>query len=157
MFQNSIAIKNKHKKFIQECTENEFVWGLRSEAGYASSSSTEFDDEDGEPIGIICFWSDEKMANVCAKKHWNEYSPSKIGLAEFLENWCIGMHNKYTLAGTNFDWNLYGTEIEPLELLIEITKVLQEKNKELVFRNFDGIRDLENQVQNILNGGEEEE
>ncbi|WP_278022073.1 DUF2750 domain-containing protein [Flavobacterium ginsengisoli] len=77
MFKNHIDIKLKHKKFIKEVCETEIVFALKSKNGFATSYSNEFEDEDGEPIGIICFWSKEIMAKICAKNEWDDYHPAK--------------------------------------------------------------------------------
>ena len=150
MLQNSISVKNRHRKFIKEIVEHEFVWALKSEEGYATSSSNEDEDENGEPIVIICFWSDKKLASVCSKKYWQEYKPSKIELNKFLENWCVGMYHDDTIVGTNFDWNLFGQENDPLELIVEIVDELKKVKKELTFNKFDDIKSLKNQALKIL-------
>ncbi len=154
MFQDSIVIKNRHKKFVQEVVENKIVWTLKSKDGYVNSSSNKFEDDDGEPLSLFCFWSNKKLASVCAKRNWKEYSPIEMTLPIFLENWCVGMYLENELAGTNFDWNLFGQENDPIELAIEISDALQKLNKDLDFKKFEGIDDFKTQAMNIL---EEEE
>lgn len=156
MLQNSISIKNKHKKFIQEVTDNEIVWVLRSKEGLATSSSNEYEDEDGEPIEIVCFWSNQKLASVCGKKFWKEYSAVEIELSIFLENWCVGLSNDDLIVGTNFDWNLFGQENDPIELILEITEEMQKKKKDLKFKKFKNIKDLETQAKKIYDEYENE-
>ncbi len=43
MLQHSISIKKKHQQFIKEVVANEIVWVLKSEEGYATSSSNDFE------------------------------------------------------------------------------------------------------------------
>ena len=150
MFQNSVVTKNRYKKFIQEVTENEIVWSLKSTEGYVTSSSNKFEDDDGEPLNLFCFWSNRKLASVCAKRHWKEYEPTKITLPSFLENWCTGMYLDNDLAGINFDWNLFGQESDPVELAIEISEALQKIDKDLEFKKFNGIEDFKLQAKDIL-------
>ena len=157
MLQNSITVKKKHKNFIKEVTDNEAVWCLKSDKGLATSSSVKYEDESGEPIKIVCFWSNRKLANVCGKKYWEDYVPTEMELSVFLENWCVGLHNDDLIVGTNFDWNLFGQENDPVELILEIAEVLQEKNKDLDFRKFENIKDLETQVKDIYENMDEEE
>lgn len=152
MLQNSISVKNRHRKFINEVVENKIVWGLKSKDGFATSSSNDYVNEKEEPLEIICFWSNRKLASVCGKKYWKEYQPSEIELSVFLENWCVGTYNDNSLIGTNFDWNLFGQENEPLELIIEITTALKERNEELGFKKFKNIDDIANQAKNIMEG-----
>ena len=45
-----------------------------------------------------------------------------------------------------FDQNLFGHEIEPLDLILELTSELKSTGKDLNFRKFNGIADLEKQV-----------
>ena len=55
MLKNHIDVRLKHEKFIKRVCETNIVYGLKSKEGFATSSSNDFEDEDGEPIGIICF------------------------------------------------------------------------------------------------------
>ena len=150
MIQNSIAIKKKHQKFIEEVVLNGIVWGLKSDEGYATSSSNDYEDNQGEPIVLICFWSNKKLANVCGRKYWKEYKPQEIELTAFLENWCVGMYNENSMAGTNFDWNLFGQENDTLELALEIIDELKKKKKTLAFRKFECLQDFETQTRSVL-------
>lgn len=150
MFKNTADLKARHDKFVAETSTNGRVWALENKEGFATSGSNQFEDEEGGAIKLICFWSDEKWARVCARESWSSYLPIEISLEDFLENWCIGMHSEGTLVGTNFDWNMFGTEIEPLELIIEIAESLKKKGIELNFRKFDGLEDLKTEVNLVL-------
>ena len=99
---------------------------------------------------MICFWAEKVRAKSCAKDEWKKHKVTEIPLAEFMENWCIGMANDGLLIGTQFDQNLFGYEIEPLDLIIELTTELKLIGKELTFRKFNGIADLETQVNGII-------
>lgn len=150
MFQDSITLKNRHLKFVKTVSKTEIVYGLKNKNGFATSSSTQYEDNDGNPIGIICFWSEKVRAKSCAKDEWEKYEVKEISLSEFMENWCIGMANDELLIGTQFDQNLFGYETEPLELIIELTNELKSIEKELSFRKFNGINDFEKQVKEII-------
>ncbi|MEY8868008.1 DUF2750 domain-containing protein [Meridianimaribacter flavus] len=150
MFQDSITLKNRHQKFIKTVSENGIVFGLKSKNGFATSSSTQFEDDNGNAIGMICFWAEKVLAKSCAKDEWKKHKVTEIPLAEFMENWCVGMANDGLLIGTQFDQNLFGFEIEPLDLIIELTTELKLIGKELTFRKFNGIADLETQVNGII-------
>ena len=63
-----------------------------------------------------------------------------------MENWCVGMANDGLLIGTQFDQNLFGHEVEPLDLILELTAELKSIGKDLNFRKYKGIIDLEEQV-----------
>lgn len=108
------------------------------------------EDEDGEPIGMICFWSEKALAKSCIKNGWEEYEPLEIDLTEFIENWCIGIDNDGLLIGTNFAQNMFGYEIEGYELILELITELKTNNKELEFQKFDNLSDLESQIKEAL-------
>ncbi|WP_124981257.1 DUF2750 domain-containing protein [Nonlabens xiamenensis] len=149
MFQDSITLKNRHQKFIKTVSENGIVYGLNSKNGFATSSSTQYEDDNGNPIGMICFWAEKVRAKSCAKHEWRKYKVAEISLSEFIENWCIGMANDGLLIGTQFDQNLFGFEAEPLELIMDLTAELKSLGKDLNFKKFIGIEDLEKQVKEV--------
>lgn len=146
MYQDSITLKNRHQKFIKTVSENGIVYGLKSNNGFATSSSTQFEDDNGNAIGMICFWAEKVRAKSCAKEEWKKYKVTEIPLAEFMENWCVGMANDGLLIGTQFDQNMFGFEAEPLELILDLSSELKSLGKELDLKKFDGIADLERQV-----------
>lgn len=150
MFQDSITLKNRHQKFVKTVSESGIIYGLKNKNGFATSSSTLYEDNNGNPIGMLCFWAEKVRAKSCAKDEWKKYNVVEIPLAEFMENWCIGMANDGLLIGTQFDLNLFGYEIEPLDLILELTTELKSTGKDLTFRKFGGIADLENQVKKVL-------
>lgn len=150
MLQDHIIIQDRHKDFIKKISETGTVFALRDEKGYATSYSNDLEYEDGEPVQIICFWSDAARAKSCVEKEWNHYEVSPISLNEFLENWCLGMNSDGLIAGTNFDSNLFGYEAEPLELILDIIQELKNTGKPLELRKFESINDMENQIREVL-------
>lgn len=148
--QDSIITQNRHKNFIEKVCNSEIVYALKNSEGFATSSSVHFEDEKGKPIGIICFWAEKARAKSCIKGNWKNYKVVEVSLAEFMENWCIGMENDDLLIGTGFDENMFGFEAEPLELILELTAELKSLEKDLDFRKFKGISDLEKQVKAII-------
>lgn len=150
MLKNHIDVRLKHEKFVKKVCETSIVYGLEDEDGFATSSSNDLEDENGVPIGIICFWSDKALAKSCVKNGWEEYEPTEINLAEFIENWCIGIDNDELLVGTNFDQNMFGFEIEGYELILELIDELKKNKKELEFQKFENIEDLENQIREAI-------
>jgi hypothetical protein len=150
MLQNSILIEQRHKKFIKKVCESEIVYALKDRDGFATSSSVHYEDDEGEPIEMICFWAEKAFAKSCIKEDWAEYKVSEISLTDFIENWCVGMESDGLLIGTEFDQNMFGFEAEPLELILDLSTELNSIGKDLNFENFDGIADLEKQVKAIL-------
>ncbi len=150
MLQDSILLEKRHKKFITTVCESEIVYGLKSTEGFATSSSVHFEDDRGNPIGIICFWAEKPIAKLCIKNEWRNYKVCEIPLPDFIENWCIGMENDGLLIGTEFDQNMFGFEAEPLELILELLAKLKTLGKEIILKKFDDILDLESQIRDIL-------
>jgi len=150
MIQDHITVRNRHLKFIKTICETEIVYGLKNKKGFATSSSVHHDDKNGEPVGMICFWSEKTRAKSCIKDGWKRYKTTEIPLSEFMESWCLGMENDGLLIGTQFDQNMFGFESEPLELIIELSTELRSIEKDLKLRKFNGIDDLEKQVKTIM-------
>ncbi|KMQ64914.1 hypothetical protein ACM46_11955 [Chryseobacterium angstadtii] len=151
MLQDHITVENRHKDFIKKVSETEVVYALEDENGFAVSYSNELEYEDGEPVQIICFWSDEARAKSCINDEWIGYKVSTIPLSDFIENWCLGMNNDGIVAGTNFDSNLFGYEAEPLELVLDILEVLKKTEKNFPLRKFESFDDMQKQIKEVLN------
>ena len=151
MIQNHITVKNRHLKFVKTVCESEIVYALKNKKGYATSTSVHYEDEDGNPIGMICFWAEKVRAKSCIKDGWKKYQVVEIKLSEFMENFCVGMENDGLLIGTQFDQNMFGFESEPLDLIIELITELKTLEKNLNFNKYNGIEDLERQTKSVMN------
>lgn len=150
MLQDSIVIEKRHKRFIKTVCESEIVYGLENVDGFATSSSVQYENENEEPLGIICFWAEKSLAKFCAKDDWADYQITEIPLSDFMENWCIGMRNDGLLIGTEFDQNMFGFESEPFEIIIELITELKGKGKNLNLKKFDGLFDFEKQIRAVM-------
>ena len=117
MLNVSAAAKEQHDRFVQRVRTNGLVWGLRSADGWAMAPSND-DDEDAD---VIPFWSDRAYAARCAVDEWAEYAPESIPLEAFIEAWLPGMSEEGTLVGTNWNAQLTGAEVDPMDLLAELT------------------------------------
>ena len=138
MIQDHITVKKRHQRFVRTVCSTEVVYGLKNDEGFATSSSVHYEEADGEPVGMICFWAEEALASSCIKDGWAAYSVVPVSLIDFIENWCVGMDNDGLLVGTQFDSNMFGYEVEPLELIVELTTELRNIHKDLEFRKFEG-------------------
>ena len=147
---DSQLIKDRHKNFIKTVCETEKVYGLENADGFAFTSSAHYENEDGEPIGIICFWGDKALAQSCIQNSWSECQVLEMSLSNFMEHWCIGMDKDGLLVGTEFDENIFGYESEPFTLILQLTAELKNQGKDLKFENFGGIADLEKQIKEIF-------
>lgn len=150
MLKDTADVQLKQEKFIKTICETGIVYGLENEEGFATSFSNEYENEDGEPVEVICFWSEKAYANDCIKEDWSTFNIAEIPLADFIENWCIGMHNDELLAGTDFDSNMFGTEAEPLTIIIQIIEELKSTGKTITLESYENIEELESQVNDSL-------
>ena len=102
-------------RFVRRVIETGQVWGLRSDDGWANCPSNQNDPD------VLLFWSDEAYARRLAENEWASYVPTAIDLASFIDSWLQGMHRDMVLAGVNFNADLAGLEIDPLDLARELT------------------------------------
>ena len=113
------------REFIDQILENQKVYILTSEEGFAVSSSEEFEYEDGSNLEVICFWSSEDKANDARKNQWANHKIESLDLNVFLEEWLFGMIEEVCLAGLDFNAEPTGLEVSPIDLIIEIAHILK--------------------------------
>jgi hypothetical protein len=119
VLQNTETSLEHHHRFIRRVALAKSVWGLRNADGWAVADSTEF-----ENVDVMPFWSDEAYARRAARDGWSSYVPTRIPVAEFIDNWLQGMHAEHVLVGTNWDANNCGLEVEPAKLASELLNAL---------------------------------
>ncbi|GAB4092968.1 DUF2750 domain-containing protein [Flaviaesturariibacter terrae] len=137
--------EDQHRLFIAQTVEAGTVWALRSDEGFAVSPSNEYDDSE-----VIPFWSSADAARALATDEWAGYAAVEIPLAEFLETWMLGMQQEDLLVGTNWDAELAGTELEPIELAYVLTSKLIEGNKPLDLEHFESLEVFHNELKQAL-------
>ncbi len=111
--------EENYDRFILEAIGTGCVWGLEGPDGWALCPSEKYDATD-----IMPFWSQPEFAQVHCEGEWAVYKPVPVATGEFLEEWLPGMHEDVLLIGTNWDADLEGIEIEPLDLLADIESEL---------------------------------
>ena len=107
-------------RFIVEAIATGCVWGLEGPDGWALCPSDKYQETD-----IMPFWSQPEFAQAVCAGEWAAYKPVALALDEFLEEWLPGMHEDVYLVGVNWDEELAGVEMEPLDLIEEIESDLQ--------------------------------
>jgi hypothetical protein len=151
MQQDEIMEKQIHDKFIKKVCETGIVWGLENDEGFAMSNSEQYEDDDGESLELMCFWSEKALAEACITNEWAQYRTTEVALSEFIENWCIGMLEDDLLIGTDFDSTLEGLEIDPLDLILELCTELKNQGKKIKFENYKNIDELVKEIESIQN------
>ena len=142
---NPEILDEHHKLFIQQSVESGEVWGLHCKDGWANADSCEF-----EEVIVYPFWSSAALAESCAIQEWNIYRPKSLDLAEFLENWCVGMYKEFILAGINWNEKMEGKEIDSLDLALQIIQELKRLNKELKYKLYKNQADLEQVLLEVI-------
>lgn len=150
MFKNKLDIENRHKRFIKTVCATEIVYCLKNSEGFATSSSVHYEDENGVPIGMICFWAEKALAISCIEYSWSDYKIAELTLNDFIENWCIGMESDGLLVATEFDRQMFGLETQPLDLILELISELKRINKNIDLIKYKSISDLENQIKILI-------
>lgn len=150
MIEDHLMLQLRYERFIKQVCETKSLYALESADGLATSSSHDYEDEDDNPVPLICFWSDVEMAKSCIQSGWQGFEIKRIGLTDFLENWCVGMSGDGLLVGINFDSTMLGFEAEPNELLLDLITELKYLNTKISFERFKDLEDLENQVKRVL-------
>lgn len=145
MLQNSEDTTYNHLHFVERVVETKTVWALKSGEGFATSESNEFED-----VEVITFWSDEALARALAIDEWESFEPASISLSEFLEDWLVGMSNDGMVVGANWDHELSGQEVEPLDLALALSTILVNAGAKLEMEKFKDIKDYHNQVKKAL-------
>lgn len=145
MLPDNDTLQFKARTFVETVVKTEKVWGLEGDGGWAVSDSNDYEDTE-----VIPFWSSPEEAAACAVEEWAEYKITEIPLADFLENWIINMHNEELLAGLNFNTELEGKELEPLELALKIIDELSLRGKTVEFESFDSMDEFEIEVKRVL-------
>lgn len=109
-----------YDRFIEEAIATGCVWGLESEHGWALCPT-----HDNPELDVMPMWSQPEYAQLHAVGDWAEYKPVPIALEELLDDWLPGMHEDVTLVGPNWNAELEGDEVEPIDLLEDFDESME--------------------------------
>lgn len=104
--------------FIAEVKELGQLWGLQYGEEWVICDSTEFEDTDVLPL-----WSSETYARAHCVEEWQDYHPAAISLDDFFDEWVNDLHEDGVMIGTNWNAELEGQEVDPIELAKELARV----------------------------------
>jgi hypothetical protein len=110
-----------YDRLIIESLEQGCIWGLRDKDNNWAMVESSIDPD----IGVIPFWSNQDLAFQLCSDEWTIYKPVAIAMEEFLDDWLIGMHQDVLRVGINWNAELEGQELEPLDLLEEFELELE--------------------------------
>lgn len=113
-------LEENYDRFIVEAIDQGCVWGLEGPEGWALCPS-----EKEKETDVMPFWSQPEFAQAHCIDDWSVYKPVAVALEEFLEEWLPGMHEDVFLVGVNWNEDMDGEEVEPLDLLADLESELQ--------------------------------
>lgn len=132
---NSLFLQPEDKeytRFVQALLESQTVFTLSDDEGIAECPSNEFTDgTDDEPVPVYCLWSSEQAALACRSEEWSHYELDAVPLSVLMGEWLLAMDEDEVLVGIDFDAELYGMEVEPVELLGDLLDAAQQQGVEL--------------------------
>lgn len=120
---NSLSddIDQNYNLFIEEAITTGCVWGLEGPEGWALCDSESF-----SGATVMPFWSQPEYAKVHCQEEWQDYQVVPVSTEEFLDDWLTGMHDDQIIVGINWNDDLAGMETEPLDLLEDFEKALDD-------------------------------
>jgi len=130
-------------QFIKEICQDQKVYLLTSEQGFAISYSEEFEYEDGSNLEVICFWSNTDLAEKAKRNQWANHTIDSIELNTFLEEWLFGMIEEVSLVGINFDETSKGEEQSPLDTILAIVHELNQSKSSLKLNHFENLGEIQ--------------
>ncbi|GAA5524238.1 hypothetical protein Maes01_00792 [Microbulbifer aestuariivivens] len=107
-------------RFLPESADQGCVWALEGEEGFALCESEKYPDTE-----VMPFWSQREFAEQQVEGEWQGYQVVAVDLEEFMDDWLTGMHDDVILVGINWNAELEGVEMEPLDLLEQLERELQ--------------------------------
>jgi hypothetical protein len=111
----------EYNRFIRSIIGSQTLYTLVSDEGdIAECPSTEYEEDDGEPVPVFCVWHDRTQAEACKVEEWADYQLEALPLDFFMHEWLVSMDQDAVLLGVDFDSELYGLEIEPVEVLADL-------------------------------------
>ena len=131
----------RYKAFVQQLVLYRTVYTLQDDEDYFAECPSEvYDDNLGEPEAVYCFWDNLEDTQSCQHDEWQDYEIVEIPLVDFMEDILIGMDEDAHLVGVAFDEELYGTEVEPVELLRDLLNEIRVQNQSHEYENYGKLR-----------------
>ena len=107
-------LDENYERFLAEAESTGCVWGLEGPDGWALCQSNI-----NEELDVLPLWSQPEYAEIHRVDEWQDFKVVPISLEELLDDWLVGLHEDVTMIGPNWNGEMEGDEIEPLDLLAE--------------------------------------
>ncbi len=109
---------NTVEQFVSACRIQNQVWGIHCEDGWVTCPSSLYED-----MNVIPFWTNAAAAEANRIDAWKNYDLQMVPLDEFIDIWLIEFANDHhVLVGPNWESELFGEEIQPIEMEAEFLK-----------------------------------
>lgn len=151
MIQEETLLENRYNQFVEKVVQNKVVYTLAIKEGIAVCPSNMYDAHDGKPAVVLTYWSEEKIAQSCQREEWEQYDIMQIPLSEFIEAWCLGMAEDGVIAGIDFDTQLFGCEILPIDLLTDLLSKIEQQKVSITFKNFRSVQEIRDYIEEVQN------
>lgn len=99
-------------EFVDRIREQGAVWGLCND-----DDAWAIHEDPDEHEEVMPVWVDEQSARACAVDEWADYVPTKIDLADFIDNWLPALQEDAVWIGINFSASEQGDDVDPEDLL----------------------------------------
>lgn len=130
-----------YQAFVKRVVQTGIVFTLQDDEDFfAECPSESYNNDLGEPEAVYCFWDSADAAQACQQEEWGNYRVVEINLADFMYENLIEMDSDQHLVGVSFDAQLYGTEIEPIELLADLLDEIKSQGLDTSFDEFEELQ-----------------
>ncbi|CAM4279204.1 hypothetical protein MB901379_01403 [Mycobacterium basiliense] len=107
----------RYQRFVDCVRETSKVWVLVSpDLRGAWVQSNQYVTEDDQPVRVHLIYSAAAYARQHATAEWADWEAASLDLEEFIAGPLKTMHESGDLLGPDFNADLAGIEIEPIEL-----------------------------------------
>lgn len=138
------------KNFVQQLVREDAVYTLADSTNFSFVGSNLFTNADGSPVLVWCFWSTQSGAEASRKEDWSAYQVEAYSIATFIEDILVPMINEAHIVGIDFNENLEGIEVDPLDLLLYIVEEIKKEKITIELEYFKNLEDLETQARKLL-------
>jgi Protein of unknown function (DUF2750). len=118
MSQLTSDLNANYELLLTQARETGVLWGLQFGEDWVVCDSNDFAETDVLPL-----WSSEEAARAHCVEEWSDYSPVAIDLEIFFDEWVNDLGEDGVLIGTNWNDDLDGLEVDPLELAKDLAEV----------------------------------
>lgn len=117
-------LQDRYRRFIERVRTECEVWLLVDpEMHGAWVESNEFEKENGEPVVVHLVFSTAAYARQHANGAWANMTPRAMDIESFFEGPLRHMNESGDLIGPDFNSDLAGVEVEPIELIQDVLEL----------------------------------